>query len=225
MFKVRCKLIAFHGDVETFPCHFGYKIGDEFFYDGVYFTGKICQGLFPSMIPVIKGVFLLGNKYSENVMYRYRGFDGEDPSMAKYDGVGYLPWTTHPQDAPEKIAKLLPAIPKTKKSAGGHFVCGDPRILAEFDCEPVDLSDSQYCQPFYRREIAILEKIEAEPGIKKEDILNRFTKFERDNISPPLSPILLDVLLEALVDMKYVEVRDGKLFATGRQPPSRPKIG
>ena len=32
-FKVRCKLVAFTGDPDRFPCHFDYKIGDEFTYD------------------------------------------------------------------------------------------------------------------------------------------------------------------------------------------------
>jgi uncharacterized repeat protein (TIGR04076 family) len=225
MFKVRCKLIAFKGDVETFPCHFKYKIGDEFYYDGDVFTGRICQGLFPSMIPVIKGTFLLGNKYNENVMHRYRGFDAEDASMAMYDGAGYRPWTSHPQEAPEKIAKLLSSVLKTEKAKGGHFVCGDTRILAEFSCEPVDLSDSDYCQPFYRREIAVLEKIEVEPGIKTTEILKRFSEFERDNIAPPLTPIYVEVILEALTDMSYIEIRGGKAYPLGRTPPSRPVIG
>jgi uncharacterized repeat protein (TIGR04076 family) len=225
MFNVRCKLIAFKGDEKTFPCHFGYKIGDEFFYDGVQFTGKICQGLFPSMMPVIKGTFLLGNKYNENIMYRYRGFDGHDPAMAKYDGVGYIPWTAHPDQAPEKIVPLLSSVPKTEKVKGGHFVCGDTRILAEFSCEAVDISDSVYCQPFYRREITILEKIEAEPGIRADKILDKFTAFERDQISPPMSPILVQVILEALTDMEYIKIKEGKVYAIGRQPPSRPRIG
>jgi uncharacterized repeat protein (TIGR04076 family) len=224
MFKVRCKLIAFRGDVETFPCHFGYKIGDEIYYDGVHFTGKICQGLLPSMIPVVKGMFLLGDKYNENILYRYRGYDRPDPSMARYDGVGYCPWSVHPEEAPEKISNLLSTIPTTEKVKGGHFVCGDTRILAEFFCEPVDLSDSEYCQPFYRREIAILNKIIAEPGIQVEKILDKFSEFERTNISPPLTPILVQVLLEALSDMNYIQIVDGKAFATGRKPPSLPEI-
>ena len=221
MFKVRCRLIAFEGDEEMFPCHFNYKIGDEFYYDGVYFTGRICPGLFASMMPVIHGVFLLGNKFSENIMYRYRGLDVRDPSMAKYDGVGFRALKTLPEDAPEKMKIKLSSIPKTEKSKGHHFLCGDDRILAHFACEPVDLSDSEYAMPFYRREISILEKIEEEPGIKITEILNRFTEFERDEIGPPLSPALLDVMLDALTDMKYVEIRDGRAYATGKEPPSK----
>ena len=211
MFKVKCTLISFEGDEKTYPCHFNYKIGDEFYYDGVNFTGRICPGLLASMMPVVHGIYLLGNKYVENVMYRYRGHDARDPAMAKYDGVGFRPLQAPDTNMP--------------KARGGHFVCGDTRILAHFNCEAVDLSDSDYAQPFYRRETAILDKIKKEPGIKPEEIMNRFTDFEREKISPPLTPVLMRVLLEALVDMKYIEIRDGKAYATGRQPPSRPKIG
>ena len=211
MFKVKCKLVSFEGDEKDYPCHFNYKIGDEFYYDGVNFTGRICPGLLASMIPGIHGIYLLGNKYVENVMYRYRGHDARDPAMDKYDGAGF-----RPLEVPD---------PDTPKARGGHFVCGDTRTLAHFSCEAIDLSDSDYAQPFYRREIAILGKIEKEPGIKTDEIINRFTDFEREKISPPLTPVLMGVLLDALVDMKYIEIRDGKAYATGHQPPSRPKTG
>ena len=225
MYKVKCTLITFAGDEKKFPCHFNYKIGDEFYYDGAYFTGKICPGLFASMMPIIHGTFLLGHKFTENVMYRYRGIDARDPEMAKYDGMGFRPLEQLPEGIPENIMKLLPKYNKTGRARVGHFTCGDTRTLAEFSCEPVDLSDADYCQPFYRRAIAILEKIEAEPGIKIDEISGKFTSFQRDKISPPLTPVFFEVLLSSLVDMNYVEIRDGKAYATGKEPPSRPKIG
>ena len=224
MFKVRCKLIGFAGNEDMFPCHFNYKIGDEFYYDGMYFTGKICPSLLPSMTPVVHGIFLSGNKYCGNVMFRYRGLDVRDPGMVKYDGQGFRPLKEPPEGAPEHFFKSWPRS-QSEKARGWHFVCPDTRILADFVCEPVDLSDSDYCQPFYRREITILEKIEAEPGIKIDEILDRFTEFERGKISPPLTPVLMEVLLDALTDMKYVEIRDGRVYATGKEPPSRPRIG
>lgn len=226
MFKVKCTLIAFVGDEKNFPCHFHYKLGDVFYYDGVEFTGRVCPGLLSSMMPAIRGVYYLGYKNTENIMYNYRGIDAIDPSMAKYDGVGLRPVKTPPPGAPEKMVQAIKNKPTTQKiKSGGHFVCGDTRTLAEFTCEPCDLSDSDYAQPFYRRAIAILEKVEKEPGIKVADIVSRFTDFEREEISPPLTPILMEILMEALTDMKYIDVRDDKAYATGRQPPSRPKIG
>ena len=225
MFKVKCKLVTFAGHEEKYPCHFGYKIGDEFYYDGVEFKGRICPGLLASMMPVIHGTFLLGYKYNENIMFRYRGLDVKDPSMAKYDGAGYRPVSEVPGGVPEKLKRTGPPASANEKARTGHFTCGDTRILAEFTCEAIDLSDSDYAQPFYRRAISILEKIEAKSGIKVDEILDSFTDFEKNEISPRLTPVLLEVLMEALVDMKYVELRAGKVYTTGREPPSRPKIG
>jgi hypothetical protein len=158
-------------------------------------------------------------------MYRYRGLDVKDPKMAKYDGVGYRPVNEVPGGVPERLRQIGPPPPPGEKVKTGHFTCADTRILAEFTCEAVDLSDSDYAQPFYRRAILILEKIEAQPGINIGDILDRFTDFEKNDISPRLTPVLLEVLIEALVDMKYIEVREGRAYATGREPPSRPLIG
>jgi len=225
MFKVRCRLITFEGDEEKFPCHFHYKIGDEFYYDGVYFTGRVCPGLFASMFPIIHGVFESGHKFSENIMYRYRGPDAIDPEMKKYDGVGFRPRKASEKPSSGKMGSVMRTDPKTGKARGAHFVCADSRTLAHFACEPVDLSDSEYAQPFYRRGISILEKIETEPGIVNNDIIERFSPFEREEISPRLTPAFFDIMLRALVDMEYIEIQDGKVFATGKEPPSRPEIG
>ncbi len=224
MYKVRCKLIRFEGDEKTFPCHFNYKIGDEIYYDGVNFTGKICPHLIISMMPVVYGIHLLGQKYCENIAFRYRGMDARDPSMAKYDGIGWRPLKAIPEAGRERWT-IFPYSSKTEKAKGAHFLCPDSRTLADFICDPVDLSDSEFCMPFYRRAISVLEKIEAEPEIPTREILKRFSDFEKEEISPPLTPVLAQVLLEALEDMAYIKIIEGKATATGRQPPSRPKIG
>ena len=113
--------------------------------------------------------------------------------------------------------------PRTGKARGAHFLCADSRVLAHFSCNPVDLSDSEYARPFYRRGIALLEKIEAEPGIPLTEIVDRFTLFEREEIVPALTPAFIEVMLDALEDVMYIEVSDGRAWATGKQPPSRPK--
>ena len=156
-------------------------------------------------------------------MYRYRGSDTTDPAMAKYDGVGFRPLKNIGEDAAAQESPFR-FDPKTGKSKGAHFLCADDRILAHFQVEPVDLSESEYAQPFYRRGIAVLEKIEADPGIRIADILSRFTEFEREEIAPVLTPALLEVLLDALEDVHYIETREQRAYPTGRQPPSRPQI-
>jgi len=144
--------------------------------------------------------------------------------MAKYDGVGWRPLKAA-SEPPQEKSKALSQAPKPAKVGGAHFLCGDSRTLAHFTCEPVDLSDSEYCQPFYRRAVSLLEKIEREPGIETGAIISRFSDFQRNEISPPLTPAFIDVLLAALADMDYIVIEEGKARATGRQPPSRPKIG
>jgi uncharacterized repeat protein (TIGR04076 family) len=225
MYKVRCKLVKFEGDAQAFPCHFNYEIGDEIYYDGVQFTGRICTHIILSMMPVVYGVHVLGQNYCKNMPFRYSGMDMRDPDMAKYDGAGWRPRKQIPETDLNRQTTVFPVTSRTEKAKGSHFLCPDSRTIAHFTVEPVDLSDSDACAPYYRRAVAILERIETGPGLQIDGILDKFTEFEREDISPPLTPVLLDVLLEALCDMDYITIRDGKTYATGRQPPSRPKIG
>ena len=226
MYKVKCTMIGFVQDETAHPCHFNYKIGDEIYYDGDSFTGRICPGLIAGMMPVVYSMYQLGHKYSETVAFRYRGADERDPESEKYDGAGFRP--VGPIEDPATVGRKpgkYHANSPTGRSRGHHFFCSDQRTLAHFCCIPVDLSDSMYSQPFYRRAIAILEKIEAEPGLKTSDILDRFSEFQKNEIAPRLTPVFTGVLLEALEDMDYIEINDGKAFATGKEPPSRPDLG
>lgn len=225
MFKVRCRLISFDGDEETFPCHFNYHVGDEIHYDGVYFTGRICQGLFPTMFPVVHNVHLMGNGYPGGIAFKYRTFDVRDPEMAKYDGLGFAPRKTFPEHVPPSMKTLHPTLEK-EQVRGMRFGCLDTRTLAQFSCQAIDLSDADYCQPFYRRAVAILDRIAAQPGIRAVDILQKFSAFERDEISPRLTPGLLGVMLKGLEDVGYIEIgEDSRTMATGKELPSRPKVG
>jgi hypothetical protein len=98
------------------------------------------------------------------------------------------------------------------------FECGDKRTLAQFLCEPVDIAGGGYDQPYYRREMALLEKIQAEPGIDTEEIRNRFTEWELEEIYPPLTPIMVRLMLNELSLVNYIEIREGKAYPTGRMP-------
>ena len=90
-FKIRFRLTAFMGNVEEYPCHFGYKIGDEFIYDGEQFIGRICPSVIPQVASVIKMLHDLGMKGAERSLLRYGGHSRLDPAMKQYDGVGYTP--------------------------------------------------------------------------------------------------------------------------------------
>ena len=63
MFKVKATVVSFAGEEEKYPCHFGYKIGDEFAFDGEKFTGKICQHTLSVIIPKMVPLIYAGPRY------------------------------------------------------------------------------------------------------------------------------------------------------------------
>lgn len=50
---------------------------------------------------------------------------------------------------------------------------------------------------YYERAMSILDKIKAEPGLKREEILRKFTKWERGNISCAESGLFGDIIRRA----------------------------
>lgn len=58
----------------------------------------------------------------------------------------------------------------------------------------------------------IFEKIKAEPGISPDEILNKFSKWEREEIYPPLTPIMLEMMLDELAEANYIDIRDDKAY-------------
>jgi hypothetical protein len=98
------------------------------------------------------------------------------------------------------------------QSGGWPVSCNDTRTSALFIAEPFDLASAGFDMPFYMREMSILEKIKNEPGIKAEMIINRFTDWERDEIFPPLTPVVVELMLDELAETGYIELRDGKAF-------------
>ena len=216
-YKVKCRLIDFLGDVENFPCHFGYKIGDEFIYNGEQFIGKVCSGLFSSnMLSVIDTIRYSGNLHFGHFPWNYSGLSKREPSMEKYDGVGWA--NVKKEDVPdgarkEYLERTLP-IPLVRRGGGG-FHCADLRILAVFRAEPCGLSDKGFDLPFYKREMSILEKIKAEPGIDTMEVLNRFTRWEREEIYPPIGPVNVELMMGELEGVGYITIKDGKAYPTG----------
>jgi uncharacterized repeat protein (TIGR04076 family) len=216
-FKVRCRLVAFMADEERFPCHFGYKIGDEFIYDGEKFIGRICPGLFATMGQVIYSMHNVGYKYHQEIPWRYSGLTKKDPNMKKYDGMGFAMRKETPPGAEEKHVLRYSAKLKTEKQGGWHFVCGDSRTSALFVAEIDGLAEVGWFIPYFKREMNILDKIKAEPGISREEIFDRFSPWEREEIYPPLSPLILEFLLEELAQTNYIDIRDGRLFPKSSQ--------
>lgn len=211
-FKVRCKLVAFMGDEERFPCHFDYKIGDEFSFNGERFEGRICPGLWVTMTPVLSALHRSGNAHFSHITFRYSGLSARDPSMKKYDGIGFRPLKKPPEGSLPQHIQALPDKPPTELQGGWGFVCGDSRTSAFFIGEPYDLADKGDSLPYYNREMAILEKIKEEPGLNAEEVLAKFTNWERDEIYPPLNIVNTQLFMDELASVGYIEYRDGKVY-------------
>jgi uncharacterized repeat protein (TIGR04076 family) len=213
-FKVRCRLVAWLGDEKSFPCHFNYKLGDEFSFDGEKFIGRICPSLFRAGMPqIVETIIYSGNHHYERIIHRYIGQSGSDPKMKKYDGVGYFNRKgVPPKGAKKESSDLFDLLPSTELKKGWFFVCPDARTSACFTAEPDGLSDKGINLMFYRREMSILEKIKAKPGLNIDGVLNSFTEWERDDIYPALNTRVVDLMLEELADTDYIELRDGKAY-------------
>jgi hypothetical protein len=212
MFKVKCTLVGFMNDVEKFPCHFDYEIGESFTYDGSTIEGRICPGVLLNMVPTIWQTFFMGNRAYERILFKYSGLDAKDPSMKKYDGIGFRPLKEAPAGGGGKSGIVVtPEIPTSLKGKGS-FACADCRTSAYFLVETIDLASGGYALPFYKREISILEKVKENPGMTVENILASYPDFEREEIHPPMNPLLVQLMLEELAEVGYVELRDGKAY-------------
>lgn len=191
-FQVRSRLISFMGDPQNYPCTFGYKIGDEIVYDGERFHGRICPGLLREMMPVIYAINKVGKKFGENIISKYY-----PPRQNLSEGEKkFLRDSCHPTEI------------VTEKQDGYTFVCSDTRTSALFLAEPFDLVKRGIT---YRRQMSMVEKVEAEPGIDVKKVLERFNKEERDEY-PAMHPLLVELMLDELEQVNYIEIRGGKAY-------------
>lgn len=212
-FKVRCKLVEFTGDPERFPCHFDYKIGDSFTYDGEKFEGRICNGLLKNMAPVIWDTMFYGPGDYNRMLYLYSGLSARDPAMKKYDGIGFRPLKSAPEGANPRHLKMISAeLPDKLVKRARTFICDDTRTGAAFICEPVDIAGGGDLLTHYNRAMDILDKIRKEPGMTVQEILDKYTQWEREEIYPPLHPLYVSLVLDEMALVGYLEMRDGRAY-------------
>src|SRR4030042_644798 len=212
-FKVKCTLVSFTGDPDNFPCHFNYEIGDEFTYDGEKFEGRICNGLLKNMAPVIWNTVFYGRGDYDRMIYLYSGLSARDPEMKKYDGVGFRPLKKAPERADPKYLGGIPTIPPEtliKRQRG--FTCDDTRTGARFTCEPVDLASGGDMMTNYIPAIIIFEKVKQKPGMTADEILEKFTEFERVEVYPPIYDLNVSLMLDEMALVGYIDMIDGKAY-------------
>ncbi len=62
--------------------------------------------------------------------------------------------------------------------------------------------------------MAILDKVLGKPGIKADKVLDEFSTEQVEGIYPALSPVMVQVLLDELDLMSYLEIQDGTVTAS-----------
>jgi hypothetical protein len=228
MFQVKATAIGFAGDEEKYPCHFQHRIGDTFIYDGEKYIGRICPGFSAVVVPRMMDFFAAGPRSVPTPQYYYAFWyapvSRRDPGRKKLDGIGFRNVLHTEVEPRNSIASLQPAHafdwpPVTERTVmldRSIVTCGDTRTSLMMKIEAFDLADKGDSITYFRREMSILDKVLAKPGIKQDKILNEFTKEQIEDIYPALSPILIQVLSEELALMDYLRVEKGKATVTSK---------
>jgi uncharacterized repeat protein (TIGR04076 family) len=226
MFKVKITVVGFLGDEEKYPCHFQHKIGDEIIYDGEKFVGRLCSGVQTEVAEKALILFKAGPRYVEPGNYYafwYAPVSAKDPSLKKYDGLGfrnvfetYKEPRYHMANMIPKNAFKWPPYEARDIAKDPIVVCGDVRTAVVFKLEAFDVADAGFVVPYFRRQMVILSKVLAKQGIQVAEILNEFSKEEIETIYPALSPIMIEILVEELELVGHVRVDDGKVTVTDK---------
>ena len=224
MFQVKATVVGFKGDEETYPCHFQHKVGDEFIYDGEKYVGRICPHMAPIVVQAMMPLCATGPRFRPSASYYpfwYSPVSVKDSSLKKYDGLGFrnvLKTIVEPEYHMRNLEPLdaFTWPPKGERTVaqGVMAVCGDKRTAMVMKIEAFDLSDKGDATPYFRRQMVILSKVLAKPGIEADKILGEFSKEENEGIYPALSPIMVQALSEELELMGYLEIKDGKASVT-----------
>jgi hypothetical protein len=224
MFKVKITVVGFAGDTQKYPCHFNYKVGDEIIWTGGQLIGRVCPAVLVPLSQKIDGIYKAGPRYIENAYYYpfwYAPVSEYDPAYKKYDGIGFKPVLKTIEEPQYHMSHLRPANtylwpphPERTVNKGAFVQCGDLRTAATFKLEAFDLADDGDCVTYFRRMMLILKKVLAKQGIPLKKLLTLYTKEEIENIYPSLSQIMVDILVEELSLMNYVNVKDGNIFVT-----------
>lgn len=222
-FKVKATLVAFIGDEEKYPCHFQYQIGDEIIYDGEKYIGRVCPAILGVLGQNKDRMYELGLRATGPGHYFpfwYAPPSVKDPSKKQLDGLGFSSvFRTHVEPQ-YNMANLVPPNayqwPPYKGPVGKEItlMCPDLRTAALFRIEAIDLADKGFIVPFFRRQMAIMNKVLRKQGIQIEKILEEFSENEKLQAYPPLSEEIIPPLLEDLTLLSFVEIIEEKAFVT-----------
>ena len=224
MFKVKATVVDFLGNQDIYPCHMGHEIGDEVVFDGESYTGRLCPDVWPLIAPKVSALHQAGPRYVEWASYYpfwYCSLSEKEESRKKYDGLGYRNVLRTISPSQYDMANLIPQNsfkwpPHQERNIAKDpvVICPDSRTSMVVKLEAFDLSDKGFNIPYFRRQMAILSKLDMKKGIEVDKLLDAFTKSQIEEIYPPLNPIMLQMLSEELELLGYIETIDGILSIT-----------
>lgn len=231
MFRVKATVTGYDKDEKKCPCHFRYKIGEEIIFDGETITGRICPSMAPHLGRIFNDLQASGGRHREGenpigyYPFWHAALSVADPSGKISDGIGFRSTLERPEDnykfIPDKTLYSTPPGGKYyigKGTARREFsiVCDDAQVRVRFKVEAFDLSDKGDAVPYYRRTMAILDKITRQPGIPMDKILNEFSREYIYDIYPVLGQNMVAVLVGELELLDYVIVANNRITATDK---------
>jgi uncharacterized repeat protein (TIGR04076 family) len=168
MFKVKTTVVDFLGDKERYPCHHRYQLGDEFFFDGASFSGSVCPSLALTVVPRMMEIHAAGPRFKDYIHYYpflYSPDSIDDPDGKKTDGLGYKNILINNPVPKYHVANLAsssqfkwpPEERITHRDV--RLICPDYRTSVVVKIEAFDIADKGRNIPFFRREMALLEKL------------------------------------------------------------------
>jgi uncharacterized repeat protein (TIGR04076 family) len=226
VFKVKATVVAFLGNQEIYPCHMGHEVGDEVIFDGESYHGRLCPDVWPLIAPKVSALHQAGPRYVEWGGYYpfwYCPPSFKDLSLKKYDGLGFRNNLTTIVPPEHDMANLVPSQafrwpPHDQRDIlmGASVICPDSRTSMVVELTAFDLGDKGFDVPFFRRQMTILNKLHTKGPVPVDKLIATFSQKQIEDIYPPLSPMLVRILVEELALMGYVETANGQINLTDK---------
>ncbi|MDR1573737.1 MAG: hypothetical protein LBS24_05465 [Clostridiales Family XIII bacterium] len=224
-FSTKATLVAFQGDAEKYPCHATLNIGDVVIFTGGEIIGKMCPDMAPPLANALYTMYMTGPRFVPPGNYNlfwYSCNSSVDPSKARYDGTGFFPINRmfetpphHVADLQDPLAFRWPPSPARSVMKDYTLLCPDGRTGAVFKIEAFDLATGGHAIPYTRRQITVMDRVNKTGGPYPADkIKELYTDFELNEIYPPFSAGMIEMMLEELKLLGFVVIADGKVSVT-----------
>jgi uncharacterized repeat protein (TIGR04076 family) len=226
VFQVKATVVGFMGDMGLYPCHFKHQVGDEVVFDGERYHGRLCPDVWPLIAPKVAELHRAGPRYVESLSFYpfwYCPPSVPDPAEEQNDGLGFRNVLETIEPPAHDMALLRPPgsfiWPPSQEPGIARTLdvtCPDLRSSMVIRLEAFDLSEKGFDVPFFRRQMAILAKLQKRGPLESGNLLGAFTKTEIEQIYPALSKVMVEMLVDELELMDYVERAGGRTTITAK---------